>query len=112
MISSNPPAAAPFLELKRLAEPSNDEFVESKKIIDELFNFVKWVFGRDGIGSLQMLAFGDCSYDCSFKDNHILLCKDPSKERGFPPVSSSDSELQALVGRNMDFLGSCPRLES
>jgi hypothetical protein len=109
------------------------ESSEEATIIDMLENehilveFANWVFGSEGIRSLEVLAVGDFSFDGRYEKfgNH-LLCKhsgsirNPEKDLPysdevpadlslmFRPLRKTDEDVWDLVNANMDFLGACP----
>jgi hypothetical protein len=78
-----------------------------------LFKFANWAFGLDGLPSLQVLAFGDFSYDGRFQFYNHVFCRhawsfrtpDTNRELTltFRPIS-----LWFLIHDNRDFLESCP----
>lgn len=44
-----------------------------RKLPRDLLWFAQWVFGADGISSLQVLAYGDFSFEGRFgSENHVL----------------------------------------
>lgn len=84
-----------------------------------LLKFANWAFGLDGLPSLQVLAFGDFSYNGRFQFyyNHVF-CRhtwsfrtpDMNMELAltFRPIRETDKELWCLIHDNRDFLQSCP----
>lgn len=84
----------------------------------------RWAFGVNGIPSLQVIAFGDFSYDNRFKSENKILCRQPwsmpnshgdtSAEDmeqpllSYRPIRDSDIMMMELVRENIDFLGACP----
>ena len=80
-------------------------------------NFAQWAFGPCGIRSLQLLAYGDFSYDGRFKSTTILL-----RRREAPPGNvdgrqflyfdelreGQDWELWELYRRESHVLTACP----
>lgn len=83
-----------------------------------LFKFANWAFGLNGLPSLQVLAFGDFSYDGRFQSHVHVFCRHAWSFRtpdmnkaltlSFRPIRDTDRELWSLIHDNRDFLESCP----
>src|SRR6266498_2216571 len=90
-----------------------------------LLPFAHWAFGADGIPSLQVLAYGDFSFEGRFGSKNYILCRQswtiPKQKMGntsgddkedimlpFRPIRDGDINMMELVSENMDFLGACP----
>jgi hypothetical protein len=65
-------------------------------------------FSADGLPNLQLLAWGDFSYEGRYSKFNILLCKSDS---GYQPLTSSDIMFWSLVQDNMDMLAACPLVD-
>ena len=89
--------------------------------LGELFSFANWAFGPEGFPGLEILAFGDFSYQGRFSRDTLLLCRDKSSsspansdstQQGtaltFRNVRKNDRALWDLLKRNADFLEACP----
>jgi len=126
--SSSPTATASATRIHD-AEYRADEAVmyqlsRLRKKSRNLLPFAHWAFGADGIPSLQVLAYGDFSFEDRFGPSHILCRKTftfpKSREKStiegdeevrtlpFRPIRDSDIEMMELVNENMDFLAACP----
>lgn len=89
----------------------------------EVFHFAQWAFGPDGLPELEILAYGDFSYQG--RQLNILLCRsedlmepelDEPKDREtahtsklpYREVTKKDVRLWALVREHSDLLEACP----
>jgi hypothetical protein len=98
---------------------------ELRKLPRKLLPFAHWAFGADGIPSLQVLAYGDFSFEGRFGSKSHILCRQswtiPKQEKGntsedgkedktlpFRSIRDGDKNMTELVSQNMDFLGACP----
>ncbi|KFY58186.1 hypothetical protein V496_06227 [Pseudogymnoascus sp. VKM F-4515 (FW-2607)] len=92
----------------------SEAMVELRKLPRNVIAFSHWAFGADGIPSLQVLAYGDFSFEGRFKSENIILCRQawtiPKEDTTLPfrPIRDSDINMMELVSENMDFLGACP----
>ena len=76
-----------------------------------LFDLAQWAFGPGGIPKLQVLAFGDFSYDGRFPKQSILFCRQllqPSKTT-WRLAKKDETAIFNGIDRPMDFLGACPK---
>lgn len=89
-----------------------------------LLKVANWVFGPDGLLSLQVLAIGDFSYNFRSHNQNNFFCRrtcsiqspgddtlQPSNDEPtliFRPMRKKDRDLWELVDRNMGFLKACP----
>ena len=102
---------------------SLDSFVMYKmsRLPPKLREFATWAFGPDGLPTLEVLAFGDFSYDGQFEFHNKLFCRHTGPIRNlendtrnrelvrkFRPVRGNDRELWDLIDRNKEFLEACP----
>ena len=98
------------------SNPYSDEY---SLIPFEILTFANWAFGPHGVPSLQVLAYGDFSFDGRFSQYNTLMCpgtgwstpaQQPTGELGwtFRRLKKSDKVLWDLVNKNADFLGACP----
>jgi hypothetical protein len=101
-----------------------DAMSELKAFPENLLPFARWAFGPEGIQSLQVLAYGDFSYDGRFKEANRILCRkswkvekrykknieDDTQYYVFPfqPMREVDIEMEELFNENLDFLAACP----
>jgi hypothetical protein len=89
--------------------------------LEALFSFANWAFGPEGFPVLDILAFGDFSYQGRFSKYNLLLCRDKSSSSPANPhsarkgtaltfrkVRKNDRALWDLLKRNSDFLEACP----
>jgi hypothetical protein len=93
----------------------------SSVLLEELFTFANWAFGPKRFPKLDIVAFGDFSYQGRFSRNTLLLCRDkPSSSPANPDTTQqgtaltfrnmrkNDRALWDLLKRNADFLEACP----
>ncbi len=76
-----------------------------------LFGLAQWAFGPDGISQLQVLAFGDFSYDGRFPKQSILFCRQllqPSKTT-WRLAKKDETAIFDGIDHPMGFLGACPK---
>lgn len=59
---------------------------------DKFYQFLKWVFGPDGISSLQIVLFGDFAYGGRIGQKNVLLCRDPGSDNHFRVTNAVDAE--------------------
>lgn len=96
------------------SKDDSEAMVELRKLPKNVIAFSHWAFGADGIPSLQVLAYGDFSFEGRFKSENIILCRQawtiPKEDTTLPfrPIRDSDINMMELVSENMDFLGACP----
>ncbi|KFZ17811.1 hypothetical protein V501_01554 [Pseudogymnoascus sp. VKM F-4519 (FW-2642)] len=96
------------------SKDDSEAMVELRKLPRNVIAFSHWAFGADGIPSLQVLAYGDFSFEGRFKSENIILCRQawtiPKEDTTLPfrPIRESDINMMELVSENMDFLGACP----
>ena len=86
----------------------------------DLFDFLKWLFGPDGVISLRVFAFGEFSYNGRQRAYNHIFCRreepieelrerdEPELELRFRPIRETDHVLWDLIEKNKDFLGACP----
>lgn len=76
----------------------------------ELFEFARWAFGSNGLPRLQILAFGDFSYDVRHLREHVVLCRQRIGSRhGFRLASRENVISLGGIDKPFDFLGACPK---
>jgi hypothetical protein len=98
--------------------PGSDQ---SSRLLGQLYTFANWAFGPGGFPVLEILAFGDFSYQGRFSRDTLLLCRDKSSgsltdpystedvtELTFRNMRKTDGALWDLLKRNADFLEACP----
>ncbi|KAL2817947.1 hypothetical protein BDW59DRAFT_129607 [Aspergillus cavernicola] len=74
--------------------------------------FAQWAFGARGFPSLQVLAYGDFSYNGRYKKSNALFCRDvglptPS-ERNYRRLTKADKPLWDMLHQHTDILQACP----
>ena len=100
------------------------EIAEILSLSSGLLQFANWAFGPDGLLGLQVLAFGDFSYDGRFHNHNHFFCRhtwsirnpeDDSLQQSndelilkFRPIRENDRELWELIDQNTEFLEACP----
>ncbi|KAG9229520.1 hypothetical protein BJ875DRAFT_474606 [Amylocarpus encephaloides] len=103
---------------------SPDDITEILRLPGGLLQFANWAFGPDGLSSLQVLAFGDFSYNRRFHNHNGLFCRHTWSIRNpendalqhsedeliptFRPIKENNRELRDLIDRNTEFLEACP----
>lgn len=123
------PFAPPPMTASAIRDAEDDAdpetMYELRKLPRNLLPFARWAFGADGIPSLQVLAYGDFSFDGRFEAKNHILCRKswtiPKQKKGntseddkedkilpFRPMRHGDKDMMELVSQNMDFLGACP----
>ena len=76
----------------------------------ELFEFARWAFGSNGLSKLQILAFGDFSYDGRHIGRTVVLCRQRIGScHGFRVASREDVISLGGIDKLFDFLGACPK---
>jgi len=92
----------------------------------EVFAFAHWVFSREGLRNLQVLALGDFSFKGGFDKEHVLFSRSVSSGPGpnfklmdldddpppMRPFGLRKEELRHFEGidRPFEFLAACPRV--
>ncbi|KAI5456731.1 hypothetical protein BGZ63DRAFT_428841 [Mariannaea sp. PMI_226] len=94
--------------------PSLDDFVV-ERITTEVFNdFASWVFGPNGIKSLQLLVYGDFSCHGRYLDDMFMLQRRRAGRDGQTPFEWYDGkteripDIEELLDRHPGFLEACP----
>jgi hypothetical protein len=99
---------------------ADQEFSEA---LPEVFNFAHWAFGPDGLPELEILAYGDFSYQG--RQPNMLLCRshdsmgdmtDESQDTEaakasnglYRQVLKEDIRSWEIVQEHSDFLEACP----
>lgn len=72
---------------------------------EEIYDFAQWAFSADGLLSLEVLAYGDFSYEGRYSKFNLLFCRSAS---GYKTLTHSDILPWNLVQDNMEMLASCP----
>ena len=88
----------------------------------DLLQLAQWAFSPDGLPNLQIIAYGDFSYDGRYIQYTELFCRDqpiPQKNKSsesttpvqsnwtFRRLTKDDVNLQDLIKDNFDMLGAC-----
>ena len=88
----------------------------------DLLQLAQWAFSPDGLPNLQIIAYGDFSYDGRYTQYTELFCRDqpiPQQCKDlklttpvqsiwtFRRLTKDDVNLQSLVQDNLDMLGAC-----
>ncbi len=64
-----------------------------------------WAFGADGLPALQILAWGDFSFDRRFAADQLVLCR---HENSYRPLPRADALVQGVAADYADLLLACP----
>lgn len=75
------------------------------KTRDAFFDFAQWAFSPDGLPQLQVMAYGDFSFDGRFAKYNVILCR---SHDGYRPLTRKDVPAWDLLQANMDMLSACP----
>ncbi|GLA75111.1 hypothetical protein AtubIFM55763_006374 [Aspergillus tubingensis] len=78
---------------------------ESSVAHDVLPYYAEWAFGREGYLHLQVLAYGDFSYDGCYNEYNLLWCR--TGLHGFKLLTPSDAKFWDLVEEYKDVLEAC-----
>ncbi|KAH6667672.1 hypothetical protein B0J14DRAFT_169359 [Halenospora varia] len=114
----------PSITHSTASSESFDDIAEILRLPGGLLQFANWAFGPDGLPALQVLAFGDFSYDGRFHNHNHLFCRHTWSIRNpendtlqqsedeliltFRPIRENDRKLWDLIDRNTEFLEACP----
>lgn len=75
-------------------------------------DFIRWVFGSDGLPNLKLLAIGDFSNAGRWADYNMVLCRDESLQEqeglNFRILTDVDTYYWDVIDDNMDMLAACP----
>ena len=79
----------------------------------DLYRFASWAFGDGGLPNLEILAFGDFSYNNRYSDRNILLVPMEGRRGGqgqgrFKTVKYDSIDQWTSASKVTDFLGACP----
>jgi hypothetical protein len=77
---------------------------EEKENRDSFFNLADWAFGPEGLPDLQVLVFGDFSYDGRYQEHQIRLCR---SDNGHQSLAESNVPAMERLREHMDMLASC-----
>lgn len=92
----------------------SDHAVTATVLNDEFRDFADWVFGADGIASLEMVAYGDFSCQRRFAADCFMLRRGGTiggqayHYSFYFPESQVDPDLEKLISRYPGFLEACP----
>jgi hypothetical protein len=70
----------------------------------DFLRFASWAFSAEGIPDLQVLAWGDFSYEGRYARHNLLLCK---AQNGYRTLTKADIKCWDLVHDNMKMLSAC-----
>ena len=85
----------------------------SSRSFEELSSFALRIFGDDRFPNLQVLAFGDFSYENRYHECNILLCKHDSKEGDLNFRAMGKKDICRFEHRGLldfDFLSAFPKV--
>ncbi|KAL5339041.1 hypothetical protein BJX70DRAFT_388140 [Aspergillus crustosus] len=72
---------------------------------EAIYDLAQWAFSADGLPSLQVLAWGDFSFEGRYSKFNLLLCR---SDNGYKTLTPSDIMAWDLVQDNIDMLAACP----
>jgi hypothetical protein len=98
---------------KRMAKPfsKNRSFPE---LTENLDGFAQWAFGGNGFRSLQVLVFGDFSYNERYSWGNVLLCRQCDSAPGgvvrknYRHLTKGDTSEHELLRTYSHVLQACP----
>lgn len=79
-----------------------------RRLRDEFRRFVEWVFGPQGLASLQIVAFGDFAYGGRAAQNNLLFCRSTDGRSNFRLLSESGTEWEEVLDEYRNALEACP----
>lgn len=88
--------------------------VTVRALTRDFLNFATWVFGPDGISSLEILVYGDFSCHGRYlADSFMLRKKQPTEDGQMPwkwhdPERERHPDIEDLLHRHAGFLEACP----
>ncbi|CAI4212662.1 unnamed protein product [Parascedosporium putredinis] len=94
--------------------PGRNNAVTVRVLTRDFLNFATWVFGPNGISSLEILAYGDFSCHGRYLANSFMLRRKKPTEDGQMPWKWHDPErerhfeIEDLLHRHAGFLEACP----
>jgi hypothetical protein len=74
------------------------------KIDQDVLSFAEWAFSNDGLPELQVLAWGDFSYEGRYRKSTALFCR---SHEGFRSLTRADVQSWGFVQENVDMLAAC-----
>lgn len=87
---------------------SRCEALSGRKLRDELRLFAEWVFGPQGIASLQVVVFGDFAHGGRKSSHNLLLRRSTQGRSTFRVYGGSDPELKRVQAEYREVLEACP----
>lgn len=84
--------------MRLAARPLKDEAGQ------EILEFARWASSLDGLPNLQVIAWGNFSYEGRYAKDSVLLCRDQTK---FRPLTIADTFIWDLIDNNIDMLAAC-----
>jgi hypothetical protein len=80
----------------------------SRLLRSEFLSFAEWVFGAQGIRSLDVIIHGDFSHGNYKGQNNLMLLRNGDGETGFNLLAASDRRWRDVLHRHRDVLEACP----
>jgi hypothetical protein len=90
---------------------------EPPELTQPLYDLAQWAFGPKGLLFLQVIAFGDFSYEGRYAQSNVFLCRNigPHQVHGqdmagqtFRHLSDDDQSLRDLLDKYSEILEACP----
>jgi len=103
-----------LIKNSKLLETSEIPSLEDCPIPRKLSRFAEWAFGARRIPSLDILAYGDFSYNERFKDRNEILCRNTLGSAYQERKTDSNfrrmrlKEREDFIREHVEFLGACP----
>lgn len=94
----------PVDELRRCLGRQHPE-ASSYKLLTEL---VRRLFGKSGIDSLELIAYGDFADECRYKEETLLYVRAHEKPHGYREIHGVDPDWEKAREPWRDFLSTCP----
>jgi hypothetical protein len=78
------------------------------RLKNKFCRFAEWVFGPQGIASLQVVVFGDFAHGGRMPSQNLLLCRSRQGRSKFRVLGGSDPELKRVQAEYRKVLEACP----
>jgi len=98
----------------KLLETGETPSLEDCPIPRKLSRFAEWAFGARGIPSLDVIAYGDFSYNERFKERNEILCRTMLGSAYQERKTDSNfrrmrlKEREDFIREHVEFLEACP----
>ncbi|KAF2174668.1 hypothetical protein K469DRAFT_756655 [Zopfia rhizophila CBS 207.26] len=106
--TKKPPSSAAAMEMSSIVfdevrKPATESIEDEAG--QDILKFARWASSSDGLQNLQVIAWGNFSYEGRYAQDNVLLCR---KGAEFRPLTVADTYFWDLININMDMLATCP----